>query len=125
MDAKTMQDLKTLLEAKKQEIIVNLESIGHRSEGAETNYDANFPNYDDSASIEDNAAEVIDYDRNVSLEHNLEDELRSVEKALKRIEEGTYGKCSYCGQEIESERLKIRPESTSCVNCKKTLKGQG
>lgn len=125
MDAQTIQSLRTQLETKKQEIIANLENIGHRTEGAETNYDANFPNYEDSASIEDNAAEVIDYDRNLSLEHNLEDELRSVEKALKRMSEGTYGKCSYCNQDIESERLRIRPESTSCVNCKKTLKSQG
>jgi len=124
MDANTIKELKQLLEAKKMDLIAQLESIGHRAAGSEVNFDADFPNYDDSASLEDSASEVVDYDRNLSLEKNLEDELRSVEKALKRITEGAYGQCSYCGKEIEIERLKIRPESASCVSCKNTLKGQ-
>lgn len=120
MDQKILQELKTELEAKKQRLIKQLESIGHREKGSEVNFNADFPDYGDSA--EDNAVEVADYTKNLSFEKGLEKELRGVEAALKRMKDGTYGQCRHCGQEIEIERLRVRPESNSCVACKKALK---
>jgi len=125
MEDKFIQEFKGMLEAKQADIIKQLGSIGSKSAGAEVNFDAKFPDYGDSASIEDNASEVSDYTTNLSLERDLEDELHSVEKVLKSIEEGKYGVCKYCHKEIEIERLKIRPESTACVACKNSLKTQG
>ena len=43
--------------------------------------------------------------------------LRRVEEALKRIEEGTYGKCEGCGKAIRQGRLRALPLVTTCVNC--------
>lgn len=120
MEEKILQELKKQLEDKKNKIIANLESIGKRAEGEEINFNAEFPDYGDST--EDNAVEVADYTKNLSFERQLEDDLRDVEKALKRIGEDNYGTCQYCGKEIEIERLKIRPESTACVACKQALK---
>lgn len=125
MEEKYLSEFKSALEAKKADIINQLGKIGSRdksSNGVEVNFNANFPDYGDSASIEDNASEVVDFTTNLSLERELEGDLRDVEKALKSIEAGTYGKCKYCHKEIEVERLKIRPESNSCVSCKNTLK---
>ncbi|MFA5124688.1 MAG: TraR/DksA C4-type zinc finger protein [Patescibacteria group bacterium] len=124
MNDQQLQQFKLQLEAKKAEIIKHLDAIGTRAEGDEVNFNADFPDYGNSQSIEDNASEVSDYATNLSLEHELEDNLHDVEKALKKIVEGTYGKCKHCGKEIEAGRLAIRPESTSCVSCKKSLKGQ-
>jgi RNA polymerase-binding transcription factor DksA len=123
MEDKFIEEFKGLLEAKKADIIKQLASIGTRSAGADVNFDANFPDYGSSASVEDSASEVADYTTNLSLEKELENDLRDVEKALKSVAAGTYGKCKYCQKEIEIERLRIRPESNSCVSCKKTLKG--
>ena len=89
------------------------------------NFDADFPDYGNSNSIEDNASEVTDYTTNLSIEHELEGDLRDVESALKRVKDGTYGRCKHCNKDIEIERLKIRPESTSCVSCKRLLKANG
>ena len=44
--------------------------------------------------------------------------LRKVEEALRRIEEGTFGLCDECGEDIEMRRLEARPTATLCVNCK-------
>jgi DnaK suppressor protein len=66
----------------------------------------------------DKAAEIGD---NLSLENELSTALRDVEGALKAIAAGTYGICKYCKQAIDEARLRIRPTSTSCVACKKTL----
>ncbi len=123
MDEKILQELKNQLEEKKERIIANLESIGNRVKGDdndEINYNAEFPDYGDSS--EDSAVEVADYTKNLSFERGLEGELRDVEAALKKIAEGGYGICKHCGKQIELERLKIRPESSSCVACKQALK---
>ena len=66
--------------------------------------------------------EVADYVDNLSIEKTLENELRDVESALKRIENGEYGICKYCQKPIDTDRLKARPESSSCVQCKNAIK---
>lgn len=122
MDKDTIDQLKNQLMERKQLIIEQLQSIGSRTDGDQINFEAKFPDYGDS--LEDSASEVADYTKNLSLERDLEKDLNDVEKAIKRIEEGTYGKCSHCNKDIEIERLKIRPESSSCVVCKNTLKNK-
>ena len=44
-------------------------------------------------------------------------EIVSVTRALTRIEDGTYGQCVRCGEEIARERLKARPEAALCIAC--------
>jgi DnaK suppressor protein len=44
--------------------------------------------------------------------------LNKIEKALKMMEEGTYGKCESCGEEIDIKRLMARPVATLCIKCK-------
>ena len=39
--------------------------------------------------------------------------------ALERIEKGIYGICEECGEEISEGRLKVAPETTLCIDCKK------
>ena len=41
-----------------------------------------------------------------------------VKEALERIEDGTYGLCDACGGEISTARLKARPVTTLCIECK-------
>ena len=44
--------------------------------------------------------------------------LRKIEKALKKIEEGTYGTCDTCSEEIGIKRLEARPVTDLCIRCK-------
>ena len=80
-------------------------------------YDAKFPNMGDKE--DENAEEVATYSTNLTLERTLESSLRDVQQALGRIKKGTYGICKYCNKEIDEKRLKARPSSSSCVECKK------
>ncbi|MFP4214026.1 MAG: RNA polymerase-binding protein DksA [Desulfohalobiaceae bacterium] len=41
-----------------------------------------------------------------------------INEALERIEDGTYGICESCGEDISIPRLKARPVTTQCINCK-------
>jgi RNA polymerase-binding protein DksA len=43
--------------------------------------------------------------------------IRDIQGALARIEDGTYGLCAECGEEISEGRLRAMPEATRCVNC--------
>lgn len=124
MDQETIQEFKKQLEEKKEQLLAQLANVGHKVKGEGNNFEASYPDYGDPASIDDSANEVADYATNLSFERDLENELHAIEKALQLVAEGKYGVCTHCGQDIERERLKIRPESTSCVSCKKTIKGE-
>ncbi|GCD18976.1 TraR/DksA family transcriptional regulator [Cellulomonas algicola] len=43
--------------------------------------------------------------------------LAEVDRALRRLDEGTYGTCASCGRPIPPERLAARPTATTCVTC--------
>ena len=44
--------------------------------------------------------------------------IRKLEAALERIEDGTYGICEECEKVISEKRLKARPVTTLCIECK-------
>jgi DnaK suppressor protein len=46
--------------------------------------------------------------------------LDKIERALQRIDEGNFGICESCGEEIGMARLMARPETTLCIRCKET-----
>ena len=79
-----------------------------------TSHKENLPDPSDRATLES--------DRNFTL--RIRDRERKligkIKEALERIEQGTYGICEECGEEISSERLKARPVTTLCIDCKKS-----
>ncbi|OGQ36209.1 MAG: RNA polymerase-binding protein DksA [Deltaproteobacteria bacterium RIFCSPHIGHO2_12_FULL_43_9] len=46
--------------------------------------------------------------------------LQKIEHALKKIENGDFGVCEECGDEISAKRLEARPVTTLCIKCKET-----
>ncbi|MBI2894126.1 MAG: TraR/DksA C4-type zinc finger protein [Deltaproteobacteria bacterium] len=44
--------------------------------------------------------------------------LSKIDKALAKIEDGSFGVCENCGEEISAKRLEARPETTLCIRCK-------
>ena len=44
--------------------------------------------------------------------------LDKIEKALVKIEDGSFGVCEECGEEISLKRLEARPETNLCIRCK-------
>ena len=123
MEKQALETIKKKLEEKKKQLEQELGSFTTKDENIPDNYRSNFPQFGDDE--DENASEVAAYSDNLSLEHTLEKQLRDVNKALKQIADGTYGVCKHCGNEIEEGRLMARPVSTSCVSCKKKLKGEG
>ncbi len=72
----------------------------------------NFPDPTDRASLES--------DRNFMLRiRDRESKLiKKIKKALERIESQIFGLCEKCGDDISIKRLKARPVTTQCIDCK-------
>lgn len=62
--------------------------------------------------------EDVEFVKAASLYISLENHLAAVEHALYKIEQGTYGICDKCGQQIEPRRLEALPDTALCVACK-------
>ena len=65
------------------------------------------------------ATATLDREIDYSLEENSEQVLRAIDGALQRIEDGTYGTCTTCGQPISEERLEAIPYATECIDCRR------
>jgi DnaK suppressor protein len=78
-----------------------------------TDFDDNLPDPSDRATLES--------DRNFTL--RIRDRERKligkIKEALERIDNGSYGICEICGEEISEARLKARPMTTLCIECKR------
>ena len=72
----------------------------------------NFPDPTDRASLESNRNFML---RIKDRERKL---ISKIDEALKRIEDGEYGLCEGCGEQIGVERLTARPVTTLCIDCK-------
>jgi RNA polymerase-binding transcription factor DksA len=63
--------------------------------------------------------EAEEYSNELGVKDVLKQRLQAVEKALDKIQAGTYGKCEKCGMDISEEILEVNPESEFCQHCKK------
>jgi DnaK suppressor protein len=65
-------------------------------------------------------------DTHANLIDRAENRLRMIEEALARVDDGTYGICADCGDEIGLERLKVLPFAVRCVDCEsRRARGEG
>ena len=72
---------------------------------------------DDGRDTYDVASEERDREINYLLTDRDRGKVQSIDQALERIEEGTYGICENCEGEITNERLKAMPFTRLCVQC--------
>jgi len=54
----------------------------------------------------------------IRLREREEKLLKKIDSALGRIDDGSFGTCEECGEEIEVKRLIARPVTTLCIDCK-------
>ncbi len=67
--------------------------------------------------VGEGTSQAIDRFAEVGVAHELQPIKERVERALAKIEEGTYGVCDGCGQPIAPGRLRAAPESALCIEC--------
>jgi RNA polymerase-binding protein DksA len=69
--------------------------------------------------LADLATVTLDREIDYTLEENSENVLKEIDKALEKIDEGTFGVCETCGNPIAEERLAAIPYATQCIDCKR------
>ena len=94
-----------ILLARRAEILSDLQEI-------EQDLDAPAPKDDEDRATERQGDEVLE-----ALGHQEQAELRRIDAALQRVEEGTYGECQKCGEDISAERLAVLPATPFCKRC--------
>jgi len=114
-----LKDMETQLLAEEKRLRGELEEFAKQNPKNSTDYDTKFVNLGDKE--DENAEEVDQFSTNLTLERTIEASLRDVEKAIERIKKGTYGVCKYCNKQIDEKRLRARPASSSCIECKKSF----
>ena len=108
MDKKQLEEFRSLLQAQMDEL---LDDAG-KTVSDMTEEKTNFPDPTDRASLEsDRNFELRIRDRERKL-------INKIRQALERIDDGTFGQCESCEEEIGPERLRARPVTTLCIDCK-------
>ena len=63
------------------------------------------------------AVELENGETLVALDREVHSELRQIEQALRRLEDGSYGECTECGEPISEKRLAALPYISLCIDC--------
>lgn len=66
--------------------------------------------------LADSASITLERELDFTLEENSEQLLAAIDRALARIDDGTYGLCVTCGKEIPVERLEAVPYAEQCID---------
>jgi len=108
MNEKQLKHFKELLNSRLDELLGQADATVNKM----TDSKESFPDPTDRASME--------AERNFTL--RIRDRERKligkIKEALERVEDGTFGLCESCGQEIGIKRLEARPVTTLCIDCK-------
>jgi len=103
-----METYKDLLTQKINELL----SEAGKTVSEMTNGKENYPDPNDRASLEsDRNFELRIRDRERKL-------IMKMQEAIKRIDDGVFGICEVCGEQISEKRLMARPVTTLCIECK-------
>lgn len=102
----------TVLREERGRVVHQLEELG-ASESGDIRADREF-----SDGFADAAAATAERTELLGLVESLTNQLQEIDAALARIDEGSYGICASCGEEISPARLEARPASILCVSCK-------
>jgi len=104
------------LETERGRVLGALENL--RSENAGSMEDEVDESHSDN-HLAETASVTVDREMDYSLEENEVRMLAAIDAALKRIDDGTYGRCERCGNQIEPERLDALPWATLCIDDKR------
>ena len=109
---------KTKLEEEKKLLLEELGSIGKVDETGDweavPDGEENKQEVQDEADMAERSEEYV---KRTGILDPLESRLRDINKALSKIENGNYGICESCGNDIEEDRLEANPSAKTCKNC--------
>ena len=112
MASERYDELKKILEERRREIMSEVQGRMRdvREEGAGSTVQGVLD------SVESSEADIQD-EIEFALIQMKSETLNKIEEALRRLEEGTYGYCFECGEEVSEKRLRALPFAVRCKDC--------
>lgn len=110
---KELDDLRERLLEERAELEAQLETIEEASFSATQSDMSGEVSFDDENA--DAGTFTFERERDLSIENNIRDLLRKIDRALGRMDGKTYGMCDRCGKPIEKARLKALPYVDLCI----------
>jgi RNA polymerase-binding protein DksA len=124
MDKRTREKYRKRLLAEKEKI---LNQINNLSEGtlssSQRDSSGDLSGY--SMHMADVGTDNFQRELALGLVSNEQQVLYRINEALRRVDDGTYGKCEECGSNIKETRLKALPFATMCISCKEKDEARG
>ena len=104
-----LDEVRATLEARRDDTQARVATLAKRPErGASQGF---------GKRIGDGTTEAIRRLTDIGVGASFEERLDRVERALEKLDEGTYGTCDACGKSIPAPRLQAMPDSVLCVTC--------
>ena len=113
LTAKEIGDLKGRLEEEQLELRDQLATIEEEAFAATQSELAGDVGLDDESA--DAGTATFEREKDLSIENNVRDLLAKIDRALRRIDDGSYGTCDRCGKPIEKARIKALPYVDLCI----------
>jgi DnaK suppressor protein len=110
----TMRNVRQRLEREREAAIARLRELG-LSPDTETNAPDGVAG--DVRDEGDLAEASHRHDLSLMHRERVAERINQLTAALRRVEDGSYGRCERCGRDIEPARLKALPEATTCLAC--------
>ena len=123
MEKYRLDQLKHKLEEQEKQMIETMRTM-HRNGDADMSehYPTELSNYDNHPA--DHGTELYTLELNMALKVHEQTKLNDIQKALKKFETGTYGRCDHCHKEISFERLEAKPSAGLCYDCEMKLEAK-
>ena len=111
-----LEEFRTALEREKAELEAQLAELEESSFASPQSDISGEVAFDEEYA--DSGTATFERERDLSLENNIRDLLKKIDRALERMDDGTFGICERCGKPIEKARLKALPYANLCIKDK-------
>lgn len=116
LDPNMLRMIKQTLLGQRAELLDQLETESQAFSSSESEVASEIRSDENPAEA---GTATFEREKHLSIANNVQDLLEKNNKALEKIEQGSYGICESCGQPIDPDRLAALPHALMCIACKK------
>lgn len=115
MENKRIRHFENLLQGRRQDLIGRLNHVNEDSAPAHHDYGRDDADRANGSQTQQLLSRLSSQERTM---------LDAIERALHRVEDGTFGMCVACHREIGSKRLEAAPWALRCIHCQQKVEGR-
>ena len=116
LDTTFLQEMRTLLEEERRRITNAIDYLHEENPGNMEDELGELGGRGADNHLGDMATVTFDRELDQGLEEGAQQTLAQIDRALKKLDDGTYGTCERCGKPIGEDRLRARPWATLCID---------